>query len=333
MMKYFLGVDVGATKSHALIADEQGNALGVGHAGPGNHENVGFDGFRAVLFTAVDQACQSVGITRDQISGAGLGVGGFDWPSDVKPHQEVIDSLHMNAPYKIVNDAVIGLIAGATEGWGLSVVAGTGNNCRGRDQYGREGRTAGESYWTAEYGGGTDLTVKAVQAVWLAWTKRGPETRLTDKILEFLGASDPLDMLEGLCRHRYRLGAAQAGLVFETAAEGDPVAQDVIRWMGRELGSLAIGVIRQLAFESLEFEVVLTGSLYKGSPLMVEPMREVIHAVAPGAHLVYLNCPPVVGAVLLGMQVAGLNFRATRPTLIDTAKQALGWKDAAFTAE
>ena len=36
MTDYFLGVDVGATKTHALITDAEGNLLGKGTAGGGN---------------------------------------------------------------------------------------------------------------------------------------------------------------------------------------------------------------------------------------------------------------------------------------------------------
>ena len=36
MTRYFLGIDVGGSKTHALIADEQGRACGFGKAGPGN---------------------------------------------------------------------------------------------------------------------------------------------------------------------------------------------------------------------------------------------------------------------------------------------------------
>ena len=40
--QYFLGVDVGGTKSHCLIADEGGHVVGFGHSGPGNWEAVGW---------------------------------------------------------------------------------------------------------------------------------------------------------------------------------------------------------------------------------------------------------------------------------------------------
>ena len=39
-MNYYLGVDVGGTKTHALIADEAGQALGFATGGPGNWEAV-----------------------------------------------------------------------------------------------------------------------------------------------------------------------------------------------------------------------------------------------------------------------------------------------------
>ena len=79
-MKYYLGVDVGGTKTHALIADETGQAVGFGTGGPGNWEGVGYDGLTRVLLDAFARAAQQAGIGIDQIAGAGLGIGGYDWP-------------------------------------------------------------------------------------------------------------------------------------------------------------------------------------------------------------------------------------------------------------
>ena len=44
MTRYFLGIDIGGTKSHALVADDTGQALGLGVGGPGNYEVVGYSG-------------------------------------------------------------------------------------------------------------------------------------------------------------------------------------------------------------------------------------------------------------------------------------------------
>jgi len=43
-MKYFIGFDVGSTKTHALIVNESGQCVGSGKAGGGNYQAVGYDG-------------------------------------------------------------------------------------------------------------------------------------------------------------------------------------------------------------------------------------------------------------------------------------------------
>jgi N-acetylglucosamine kinase-like BadF-type ATPase len=324
MQRYFLGVDIGATKSHALIADEEGQAVGFGAGGPGNHEVVGYEGLRTVLHSITHQALTSADIGLEQIAGAGFGVAGYDFPSEREPTRQILDSLGLRAPYEFVNDTIVGLLAGAMEGWGVVVVAGTSNNCRGRDRQGHEGWITGCGPSFAEYGGAAELVRRAMQDVSKAWSRRGPATRLGEAFIALTGATDLTDLLEGLALERYHLTAAAAPLIFQVAAEGDAVAQEAIRWSGRELGNLAVGVIRQLGFEGLDFEVVLAGSLYDGGPLLTEPLRATIHATAPGARLVRLTAPPVVGGVLLGMEQVGIRTAAVRQRLNESAKRLVG---------
>lgn len=319
---YFLGVDVGGTKSHALITDSAGRALGLGTAGPGNWEMIGWAGAGEVLQTIVAQACSAAAIHPSQISGAGFGLAGHDWPEDHEPHCRLIDSLGLNAPYECGNDALVGLFAGARQGWGVVIVAGTSNNCRGRSPDGREGRITGSS-WLGEYAGAGELVAEAVRAVARAWSYRAPTTLLSDLLVQQTGAHDVADLLAGLMRERYSLTAEHAHLVFQAAAAPDPVAQDLITWAGQELGNNANGVIRQLNIAHLPFEVVLSGSFFNGSPHLITTIRQTIQALAPQASLVRLEVPPVVGGVLWGMQVAGWDAAACRDTLISTTKALL----------
>lgn len=324
MACYFLGVDVGATKTHALIAEEDGQVRGFGEAGPGNHEGVGYEGLAAALQAATSQALASARLSIDQIAGAGFGVGGYDWPSERELTVHAIQTLGLNAPFDAVNDTIIGLLAGAPEGWGIAVVAGTGCNCWGWDrEHRRIGRMTGMGWQMGEAAGAGELVEEAIRCVARDWSLRGPSTRLTQAFVALAGAKDAEDLLEGITQGTYS-GSAEADvapLIFQVAAEGDPVARQVIEWAGRELGSLAIGVIRQLGFESLEFDMVLVGSLYDGGPLLTESMRQTVHAVAPGARFLRLEAPPVVGGVLLGMEQAGLNWKTARRRLIETAQR------------
>jgi N-acetylglucosamine kinase-like BadF-type ATPase len=320
MTRYFLGVDVGATKTHALIATEDGEACGFGEAGPGNHEDVGYDGLAAALKKATQSALAQARVPIDQIVGAGFGIGGYDWPSEREPTLGAIRTLGLSARFEAVNDAIIGLLAGASEAWGIAVVAGTGCNCWGWDRARRIGRVTGRGWEMGEGAGAGELVDEAVRRVARAWSMRGPATCLSQAIVERTGANDIEDLLEGIALAKYDVGAEAAQVVFQVAADGDMVARQLVEWAGQELGSLAIGVIRQLGLEASRFDVVLVGSLYDGGPLLTAAMQQTVHAVAPAAQFVRLTALPVVGGVLLAMETAGLKEKTVRERLISSTK-------------
>jgi N-acetylglucosamine kinase-like BadF-type ATPase len=182
--------------------------------------------------------------------------------------------------------------------------------------------------WFGEYGGASELVVRAIQAITFEWARRGPATRLTQKFMELTGAKTAAELVEGLTAEIYPIGAHTARAVFEVAAAGDPVAIECIRWIGEQLGDMANGVIRQLNFEAEDFEVVLVGSLYEGGPLLIEPMRQTVLAVAPKARFVRLSAPPVIGGVLLGMEMGGVNGWKVKERLIETTNALIRNKTA-----
>ncbi len=305
MTRYFLGVDTGATKSHALIIDENGRSLGFGVDGPGNWEVVGWDGLRRVLDDIITQATAQAGISRSQITGAGFGLAGYDWPEDRQPHMDIIRKIGINVPVRLVNDAFIGLPAGTDKGWGVVVSAGTSCNCYGRNPQGEIGRVTGGAGYFGEGAGASEFVWKAIETVAAAWTQRGAPTRLTGAFLTLTGAPDVTSLLAGVMRGRYMIGAEHAPLIFEIANSGDKVALELVHWAGRELGQLANSVIRQLDIAELAMDVVLSGSFFKGSPLIQQTMADTIHVIAPQAHLIRLQADPVIGAALLGKEAAG----------------------------
>jgi N-acetylglucosamine kinase-like BadF-type ATPase len=305
-MPYYLGADLGSTKTHTLIVDKTGRALGFGESGPANHESVGYDGMLQSMRDGMEQALQAAGVKKEAIMGSGFGVAGYDWPSETEATAAVIDRLGLKAPYKFVNDAVPGLLAGSRDGWGVVVVSGTGSNCRGWDrEHRREGRVTGHGVLMGEGAGGSELIHRCMQIIGYSWTKRLPRTALADAIIAYVGASDLEDLMRGYTTHEYHVGAEVAPIVFRVARDGDEVARELIRWAGTELGEMANAVIRQLEFERLDFDVVMTGSMFEGGAMLIEPMRATIHKLAPNARLVRLQAPPVIGAVLLGMEAAG----------------------------
>ncbi len=316
MSSYFLGVDIGGSKSHALISDERGNALGFSTYGPGNHEVVGYEGLALALQTLTADALKMAGISKAQLTAAGFGVAGYDWPSERQPTLDAIATLGIHAPLEAVNDTIIGLLAGASQGWGVAVVAGTGTNCWGWDSDHHIGRVTGVGY--GEHGGAGDLVDRALSSIAYEWTQRGPKTLLSTEFLRLTGAADIPALIEGIEMGEYFLSPDNARLIFRVASQGDPVAISIIQWAGSELGATALAVIHQLNLEALEFDVILVGSLYQMGEMLIAPMRQVITSEAPRARLITLSAPPVVGGVLLAMQQVGLDPSVIRQPLIQS---------------
>jgi len=321
MADYYLGADLGGTKTRVIVADRQGQALGFGESGPGNHETVGFDGFKSNLHQAVNQALAAAGITQAQIGGAGFGIAGYDWPVEYEPMLEVLRSLSLRGAIDLVNDTELGLLAGSPRGWGVAVVSGTGCNCRGWDATRTHfGRITGGGLDCGEFAGASELMFMAMRAMAYEWTGRGPATAISTAFIKKTGVRDLAELLQDIICQRVEIGAADAPLVFQVAAEGDAVALDLVRWAGNELGELANTVIRQLNFQDLDFDLVQIGSTFDGSPLLTEEMKKKVHALAPGAQFIRAHEPPVMGAVLLGMQAGGVAIDAA---VRDNLKQSI----------
>jgi N-acetylglucosamine kinase-like BadF-type ATPase len=320
-MKYFLGIDVGSSKTHALIVDETGQCVGFGKAGGGNHQGVGYEGLQHVLLESFSLACERSGVEAASITGAGFGVAGYDFPSDREQHLHAIALLGLPCPMEVVNDGWNGLFAAATLGVGVNVTAGSGVNCRGRGKKGQEGRVVGNGVSFGEFGGAIEIVYRAAQYVNYAWIQRIPPTTLTKIFLEATGAKDEMDLMEGLSNHHYHLFPYLAIQIVNAARAGDQAAAEVIRWSGEELGWLAVSVARQIDMEKDEVEVIQSGSVFDAGEVIASPMREVVLKHCPKARLIRLDGPPVVGPVILGMEQAGFDGYAIRETIVRTAKE------------
>ena len=109
------------------------------------------------------------------------------------------------------------------------------------------GHVTGNGMMFGEYGGASELVWKALSAVAAASTAR-PGHAARRLLHGATGADSPERLLEGLSQGELSSGADAAPLVFQAADAGDAVAAECITWSGRELGSLAVGVIRPARF-------------------------------------------------------------------------------------
>jgi N-acetylglucosamine kinase-like BadF-type ATPase len=308
-MRYVLGVDGGATKTHALVADETGRVLGFGQGDGSNHQVHGLQPAMHEILRAVRSALQVSGLLPSSISLGSFCLAGADLPEDYNLLKDAVEALNLAQIVMIKNDTMAALRSGTTRSWGVVVICGTGFNAAGISPGGSEIILPALGSISGDWGGGSDLSQEMIRAVMRAWDGRGSATLLTEMVLDALSAGSVEELLRMLYHKQIdpqrRIGLVP--LLFEAAEQGDRVAQELIVRLGTEVAVSANAIIRRLALTDEDVEVVLGGSVFKGrGRLLIDTVTRLVHEVAPKAQIVRPQNEPVVGAVLLALEAIGV---------------------------
>jgi N-acetylglucosamine kinase-like BadF-type ATPase len=304
-----LGIDGGASKTFALVADQQGRLLGFGKGGPANHQSVGLKAALQAIEGAAREALSAAHVSPHDVEIVSFGLAGADLPEDFAMLRPVLEGFKLGARVDLRNDTQVALRAGTHQPWGVVLICGTGFNAAGRAPDGREFIYPGLGWVSGDWGGGGALAQEMVRLVMRADDGRSPPTRVTELLLDALRQPSAYELMRALYHNQIERHSllAQVPLLFRAAAEGDHPAQELIIRLGEELGVSAAAVIRRLGLERLPVEVVLGGSVFKGEgPILADTILAVVHRTAPEAMLVHPPFEPVVGSVLLGLEAAGI---------------------------
>lgn len=302
-MELVVGVDVGNTKTIALACDLEGRALGIGRGGCGNWEQLGAGGAAEVITEVVCGALRAGGAKREEIAHAHMGMAGLDWPDDEPRMREALVAEGWGGGLTLENDSFLTVRAGAPEGHGIGVTAGTGI-CVGIV------RPDGETYFYGGFtdlGGGIDTAAHAFRAVVRGEDGRGRPTALSEAVLEATGHRSVTELVYDVHRRGNHVsGTVLNRVLFATAARGDPVAAEIVTRFGCELALGATNLIRRYGLTEEETAVVAAGSRFvRTGPLLFEVFRREVLEVAPRARVILSEQPPVMGAVRGALAVCG----------------------------
>ena len=325
-MRYVIGVDGGATKTHALLVDETGQAHGFGAAGASNQNVIGLEAALAEIGSAVNSALSDAQLTGRDVEVGCFCLGGAALPEHFAALQSGMESLNPATSVIIKNDTFATLRAGLSRSWGVALICGTGFNGAGCAPDGRETRYAALGTWSGDWVGGSMLGEEIIRAVMRGYDGRDQPTLLNELVLQALGVADEETLMVQLFRKEISRAAVTAlvPLLFEAALMGDEVARNLIIRAGTDLGVSANVLIRRLSLQDTDVEVVLGGSVFKGKgPLLLDTIREVIQQLAPRAQLVRLKNEPVVGAALLALEAASIMITPEVSTHLDNSVRQL----------
>ncbi|MBQ7885259.1 MAG: hypothetical protein IJ313_00030 [Clostridia bacterium] len=303
-MKYVLGLDQGGSKTHAVVADMEGNILGIGCGAGACHSVIGLEAASAAIYDASMQAISAAGLTTAQIDVVAAGLTGVDWPHETQLLTSAVsDTLHIpQEKIVVVNDCLIALRAGTSKPSGCILCAGSGLNCAVRHPDGRE-YTFG-FYIEDGCQGGSALGMRTLQAVFDAEAGLCAKTALTEKVLRFMECNTVDEML---FRHvTTGLGADRIlrlpPILEEAALEGDMVAKEILRVFARDIARYVVVGLKRFDMLALNMEVVLSGSIFKcRASELIDTVTDVILTNAPNAVILESIYEPVIGAMLLAL--------------------------------
>lgn len=299
-----VGVDGGGTKTQAVVLDANFAILGEGLAGPSNPLRVGIANAATAIREAIDRACEGARIRRTDLVAAQIGLAGARRKELSARMREALVGLGIGEVV-VVGDADIALY-GATEGEpGLIVIAGTGSICCGVNARGKRACAGGWGPIAGDEGGGAWLARRALRAIAHAADGRGPATSLTLSACSYFHVSDPNDLSTAIYAPTItneRL-AGFGKYVIEAAKARDRIAREIVAEGGRELGTSAAAVIRNLKLERESFQVAYVGRVFEAAgELVLSPLSEEVKRVAPKAYLAPPRFSPAVAAARMARE-------------------------------
>jgi N-acetylglucosamine kinase-like BadF-type ATPase len=306
-----VGIDGGGTKTAAVILNRQGKVLGYGEGGPSTYGIVPDDVTAHSIATAVAGAASEAGQPdAGRFGAAFLGLGNVVSQADCDAVRAMAVRLGLAQAERIGvdHDCRVALAGGLSGRPGIVLIAGTGTSCYGINAAGESWRAGGWGPLIDDEGSSYWLGIQAMRAAVLDEDGRGERTLLHGAVMQALG----LEQMNGLMNRLYAAAmsrteiAALAPLVFESAAQGDPVADGLIRTGCAAMADCVLAVARRLGMDQNRSELALVGGLARAGAALTAPLEAEVTRRLPGCTLLPAELPPALGAGLLALEIAGI---------------------------
>lgn len=300
-------------RTRAAIIGADGATAGVGDGG-------GTGGWRQDLATAQRNLAAAVmaafsdahrrghTVYPGQVRGACLAIAGMSGDPARRGREEPVGAgLDLQCAVTLTSDRTAAWMAGTLGDPGVVLAAGSAFNFYGR---GPDGREAGLGLPPA-YFMPAALSVSAGGAGWALIGRAmaaPPDDPVGRKVAFWFGLPGVAELVAKVLEGKLDPGApARAVLLAAALAKrGVPEAAAVLADSGRELGRVAVWLLRYLGLDQGPYPVVAVGELFDAGPPVTGPLTEALHAACPQAMLRQPLIDPALGAALAALQGTGV---------------------------
>jgi N-acetylglucosamine kinase-like BadF-type ATPase len=305
-------VDGGGTKTTALIADVKGNHIIESESGSSNYKSIGVKSAKENINNAVISVIENLGLRNKHkliFKSTCFGLAGNDSNEDAKIYKEiifndVIEKYLDRNKIIICNDTRIGLAAGSDSKNGVMIICGTGSNCYGINEQGREAKVNGWDYILGDEGSGYAIGIKALRALMRAYDGRGESTLLSKTILENLNIKDISELIKWAYSYSFSKDriAAITKTVCKTAEMGDKISKKILKEEADEAIISVKTVVDKLGLADKEFDLVFVGNVFKCEKYFKSVLMRKLKSKFTKINFKPLTKKPVEGAIKLALR-------------------------------
>ena len=293
---WYCGWDGGGTKTEVCVTDEKGRILDRRVFGPLNPNGTDLKQVRETVRQAAEMMRSQPG-AEEACGGLVIGVAGNSSLNTAKVMKEALAAAGWQGRYILKGDHEVAL-AGAIDGYGAILIAGTGTVCYGKDPDGNYFRVGGFGYLVDDLGGGYAIGRDILKAVIRAADQRESATVFTGLVADRLGI--PEGDMRALTTWMYapetgkKEIASLADLLPEALSIADPAACRIAAKAADDLAELVLAGWHRSGMK--DGELAFAGSILQKIPEIREAVREQILKSYPEIRIMDPLRTPAEGA-------------------------------------
>ncbi len=299
-MSILVGVDAGATRSTALVADDALRLLGRAAGDPGAVRPGAVKEAAEAILDTVRRALEEARAERARALVVGAaGAGREPERGDL---ERALSAARIADTVRVTTDIEIALEAGLGDEPGVLLLAGTGSGACARLPSGETRRTGGHGWQFGDEGSGYWLARAALSAVAQASDGRGPPTALAAALARVPGVAEERALLQWARGASRGAVADLARVVQEVAARGDDVARLLVDQAAQALAAHVRALAPHFAADAPVAVAFAGGLLQPGSPVRAA-VTSLLEADQPPLEILAAGVEPPRGALRLAAKL------------------------------
>jgi N-acetylmuramic acid 6-phosphate etherase len=301
----YLGIECGATRTTALLAPGGGQPCLRAQFGPANLRLLDDDAVER-HFASIDALVRKSGAP---LGGIGIGMAGARTDMDRQRIRSAAAKVWPHVPCYATSDLETALVAGEAGGPPAAacvlILSGTGSCSYGHTPDNQTARIGGWGHVIGDMGSGYEIGLCGLKAAVHHLDRDHHWSRLGQNLLEALVLNEPEDLIDWAMSASKPDIAALAVPVFDAAAHGDKIADDILEAAAETLADDGVQCARQLVKANAPVRFILAGSVLLRQPAFAGRVRARLLKLWPRAMVAPLARESVWGALELAQEHFG----------------------------